>query len=118
MNNTFDLFYDEYLVGRIQGAFEHQGTWFGTFEGYGMGVPPRVHEFILFCRDWHRRIDEDPKKETDPAEFDQFHDVLALHQWTVRQTGARQLVHQAPMFTDETEICWVLESRASNASSI
>jgi hypothetical protein len=101
------------VVGKIHSPFEHQGTWFGEYELSpsltGTLGGQRVTEFIEFCRDFHDRAAEDPGDGPDPAEFDQFKDLLTSGLWTTHDpSGATKNIIQAPMFIDDKEISWIV----------
>src|SRR5581483_7711635 len=78
-----DLFFDSTIVGKICEAFEHQGTWFGTFHSCmnqdGTHPGRRVKEFIEFCIDWHRRLEAGEKYHDN--EFEEFNDILLSNRW-------------------------------------
>ena len=101
------LFYNNIVVGEITDAFEHQGTWFGTFEcllkADGEPTSEQLGEFIEFCRDWFARAG------ADGSEFDRFGDIVFSSKWSVEKAGVKVKIVDAPMFLDglRGEISWI-----------
>lgn len=96
-------------VGAITEAFEHQGTWFGSFQCLlpedSSTAITRLREFILFCQDWFSRSG---KTGADAAEFDPFEDIVAADWSTEDRNGERLRIVEAPLFQDglQGEISW------------
>lgn len=104
------LWYDTVLVGTIADAFCSDRTWFGAFHmvmhPMQNALTARLHSFLAFRREWHRRLDEDKVHPPDAKEFDQFSDLLSSGLWFVETHGKRRRISEAPVFSTETDISW------------
>jgi hypothetical protein len=105
---NLQLYYDKILVGDAIDVFCHQGTWFGRFESrLDLGadiIHKRLHDFIVFCEDWHKRLAAGIGG--DASEFDQFRDLLTSGLWlTLSSDAAISKIYQAPSFTGG-ELSW------------
>ena len=104
------LFYDDAVIGTIDGAFVSDGTWFGDFHPASDDRSDdrlvRLREFIEFCREWHARLATD---DADASEFDRFADLISSGLWHVRMAdGSDQKIFEAPVFIGN-EISWRTE---------
>jgi hypothetical protein len=107
---NLQLYYDKILVGDIIDAFCDQATWFGSFQSrLDLGadiLQMRLHDFIVFCEDWHKRLADGIGG--DASEFDQFRDVLTSGLWFIHASDAAvSKIDQAPSFTGG-ELSWRL----------
>ena len=112
-----ELWHDKTCLGRVDGAFEHQGTWFGDFHaGELRGTDARnkrLWEFIDFCRDWHAR--EASPGGADATEFEAFDDIVRSGLWyTIDENAMKATIADAPMFMDgrDGEISWIVRTEA------
>ena len=108
-----ELWYGKTLLGRIEDAFEHQGTWFGDFRAAPQRATDplsrRLDEFMDFCCDWYARAGS--TEGADATELDAFDDVVRSGLWyTTDQDGSRTKIVDAPMFMDgrNGEISWTV----------
>lgn len=117
---TLQLWYDETCLGRIDGAFEHQGTWFGDFHAGDLcptdAQHQRLGEFIDFCRGWYAR--EGSPAGADVNEFAAFDDIVRSGLWyTIDEHAWKATIADAPMFMDgrHGEISWVVRNAGADA---
>ncbi len=117
---TLELWYATMLLGHVEEAFEHQGTWFGNFRGATQRsndrLSCRLDDFMDFCRDWYVRAGS--SGGADASEFNAFHDVVRSGLWyTTTQDGLRTKISDAPMFMDgrNGEISWTVLSERNEA---
>ncbi len=109
---------DRALVGVIRNVFESDRTWYGaidpTLQQRDPPLDARVEEFISFCVDWHRRLDDHQDEPPDAVEFEEFKDVLRPGRWSVAWPDGREdKLHQAPVFFAGGEVTWSLETDTS-----
>jgi len=105
---NLQLHYDKIYVGDITDAFCDQATWLGRFQSRldsGADIlQKRLHDFIVFCEDWHKRLAAGIGG--DASEFDQFRDLLTSGLWfTLSSDAAVSKIDQAPSFTGG-ELSW------------
>ena len=103
------LYYQEFLIGILDGVFESEGTWWATFSqsAAAESIPEleRALSFIRFCKEWNLRHSSD--SPPDAGEFDQFADVCQHGFWAVVEDGMpKRLVEQFPNFLNEGDISW------------
>ncbi|NQT14487.1 MAG: hypothetical protein HQ582_17155 [Planctomycetes bacterium] len=112
---TLQLWYDRTFVGRIDGAFEHQGTWFGDFHAGELHASEtqnqRLRDFINFCQDWYAR--EGSPGGADATQFDAFDDLVRSRRWyTIDETGMKATITDAPLFMDgcNGDVSWIVQT--------
>jgi hypothetical protein len=69
----------------------------------------RAHDYMQFCKEWNSRTLQDPDHPPDPAEFDQFFDIIAKGNWSARMTDKKlHKITDAPLFCPGDEVSWQL----------
>jgi hypothetical protein len=105
---NLQVWFGEVLVADLLNAFPHQGTWFAQYRQVvtpGQGpVQARLCEYILFCEDWHQRLNRG--EQSDAREFDRFADILESPEWRVPCPDGTELrMAQGPGFV-QGEVSW------------
>lgn len=110
MTLAFDLYYEDVLVAHVCDCFCTDNTWYGK---YACSIPAggrlesRLLAFIAFAEDWNARWNSNPDNPPDPAEFDQFADVMRPGVWQLRTTsGVAQRLDDAPTLLGDKELSW------------
>ena len=103
------LYYQEFLIGKLDGVFESEGTWWATFSqsAAAESIPEleRALSFIRFCKEWNLR--HSSGSPPDASGFDQYADVCQPGFWTVVEDGLpKRQIEQFPNFLDEGDISW------------
>jgi hypothetical protein len=109
-----DLWYGPVKVGRVTQVSYSDSTWYGIVQNDldpgGDSLQRRLHEFILFCVEWHARIELASQGQgvgPDASEFDAFDDVVQSGEWWVRHPGGRtDRIDPAPVFFPGDELSW------------
>lgn len=102
-----EVHYRGALVCVVHRAFESDGTWYGA----DCAIAPRPEvgaeawDFVAFCRDWHRRLDEAPDAPPDGGEFTRFGTVVDGPDWTVVLPDRVLRVLGAPVFAGD-QVSW------------
>lgn len=109
--DAVQLWYAGQVVGQITDVFFSDHTWFGSFHSSvakdGQRVTARVIQFIEFCRDWNSRVESNPHDPPDPAEFDQYSDLLKSGLWSVKSAqGDVWQINEAPVFSRDGDVSW------------
>jgi hypothetical protein len=104
--DTVQLWFRDTHVGTVHNSFCSDDVWFGTYTptaDVAATVRPRVDEYIAFCIDWHRRVDD---KATEADEFDAYADVVH-GRWTAKRAdGTVMDLESAPTFPDPGRVSW------------
>jgi hypothetical protein len=108
---NYSLWYKDLLVGTVSEAFYSDGTWFASFQRTiapeANDLARRLHDYILFCMQWHARPQGCVTDPPEASEFDKYSDIIESGLWTVEAPdGGRFRITQAPVFMFEAEISW------------
>ena len=105
------LYFGPLLIGIVKDPIQREGTWFGTMElARHKGVDlrdkrlRRIHQFIDFSADWHRRVETG--KEALAAEWERYSDVTGTGQWKVVDTAGQSTKIDGPAFHTAVDISW------------
>lgn len=108
--NIVKLWYDDILVCTVVDLFFSDDVYYGTYtivnDRNCYGTKKRIVEYIEFCIDWHKRIEEFPGEGQDAAEFDSYTDIFKNNQWSVQSTSDKQIIENAPIFMENNQVNW------------
>ncbi len=95
------------LVCVVHRVFESDGTWYGADCAFAPRpeVGAEAWDFVWFCRDWHRRLDEAPDASPGAGEFAPFGTLVDGSDWSVVLPDRVQRVLGAPVFAGD-EVSW------------
>lgn len=99
------LWFGDILVAELWDVIPHQGTWFGSYKQVVVReegtLQSRLHDYIRFSEDWHRRLQFGEKAEAE--EFDQFADLTTSTFWRVLcPDGSNLAMNEGPIFVEGT----------------
>jgi hypothetical protein len=108
LHKGLELRYGSVLVGQIEEPFCHQGAWFWLFHPTVVAESGcqerRLYEFIRFCEEWHRRLENGAGP--DASEFNTYRDVIQSNLWhTTSNDGAVARFNEAPVFASG-DVSW------------
>jgi len=97
------LHFGTHRVGALSRVYDSDFNWYGTFQP-AAEMPPRLRDFIAFCKEWHQRLDAG--RPHNAAEFDAWRDIHGSGEWqTVASDGTVKWI-TGPVFWPDGTIVW------------